>query len=190
MLRIKVLHDTVLEQARELANWNTLLERRVADQVEQIERMERLRRFLPPQVADLLIASHDGENPLECHRRDVTVIFGDLRGFTSFAETAEPEEIITVLRQYHACVGNLVFQYEGTLERFVADGVLILFNDPIQQEDHTQRAVKLALEMRQQVGRLSDAWSNPVTHSVSESASRVATRPSAASDLIADWNIP
>ena len=145
MLRIKALHDTVQDQARELADWNRLLERRVAEQVEQIGRMERLRRFLPPQVADLLIAEHDGGDPLESHRRDVTVMFGDLRGFTSFAETAEPEEVIAVLREYHECVGELVVQYEGTLERFVADGVLVLFNDPIPQEDHTQRAVRLWL---------------------------------------------
>lgn len=119
MLRIKTLHDTVQDQARELADWNRLLERRVADQVEQIGRMDRLRRFLPPQVADLVIAERNGSDPLASHRRDVTVIFGDLRGFTSFAETAEPEEVIAVLREYHAVIGELVQQYEGTLERFV-----------------------------------------------------------------------
>ena len=106
MLRIKTLHDTVQDQARELAEWNRLLEQRVAEQVEQIARMERLRRFLPPQVADLVIAGHGGVDPLESHRRDVTVLFGDLRGFTSFAETAEPEEVMAVLREYHAAVGR------------------------------------------------------------------------------------
>ena len=137
MLRIKSLHDTVQDQARRLAEWNRMLEQRVTEQVEQIARMERLRRFLPPQVADLVIAGHGDVDPLESHRRDVTVLFGDLRGFTGFAETAEPEEVIAILREYHAAVGELVLQYEGTLERFVGDGVLILFNDPIPAEDHT-----------------------------------------------------
>ena len=103
--------------------------------------MERLRRFLPPQVADLVIVDHGGGDPLASHRRDVTVVFADLRGFTSFAETAEPEEVIAVLREYHACVGELVVPVRGDLERFVGDGVLVLFNDPIPQEDHTERAV-------------------------------------------------
>jgi class 3 adenylate cyclase len=159
MLRIKTLHDTVQDQARELSDWNRLLERRVSDQVEQIGRMDRLRRFLPPQVADLVIAERHGSDPLASHRRDVTVIFGDLRGFTSFAETAEPEEVIAVLREYHAAIGELVQQYEGTLERFVGDGVLILFNDPLPQEDHTERAVRMALEMRERVHVLAERWS-------------------------------
>jgi adenylate cyclase len=159
MLRIKTLHDTVQDQAKELADWNRLLERRVSDQVEQIGRMDRLRRFLPPQVADLVIAGRDGSDPLASHRCDVTVIFGDLRGFTSFAETAEPEEVIAVLREYHAAIGELVQQYEGTLERFVGDGVLILFNDPLPQEDHTERAVRMALEMRERVQVLAERWS-------------------------------
>jgi adenylate cyclase len=159
MLRIKTLHDTVQAQAKELADWNRLLERRVSDQVEQIGRMDRLRRFLPPQVADLVIAGRDGSDPLASHRCDVTVIFGDLRGFTSFAEAAEPEEVIAVLREYHAAIGELVQQYEGTLERFVGDGVLIFFNDPLPQEDHTERAVRMALEMRERVHVLAERWS-------------------------------
>jgi adenylate cyclase len=158
MLRIKSLHDRVQDQARELADWNRLLEDRVAEQVEQIGRMERLRRFLPPQVADLLVADHDDRDPLASHRRDVTVMFADLRGFTSFAETAEPEEVIAVLREYHECVGELVVRFEGTLERFVGDGVLVLFNDPLPQEDHTQRAVLMALELRDRLHRLSEHW--------------------------------
>ena len=158
MLRIKTLHDQVQDQARELAEWNRLLEHRVTEQVEQIRRMERLHRFLPPQVADLLIADHDGGDPLASHRRDVTVMFADLRGFTSFAETAEPEEVIAVLREYHECVGELVVRFEGTLERFVGDGVLVLFNDPVPQEDHTQRAVVMALELRDRVHMLSERW--------------------------------
>jgi adenylate cyclase len=157
MLRIKSLHDTVLDQARELAEWSHQLERRVADQLGQIAKMERLRRFLPPQVADLMM-SGGAADPLQSHRRDVTIVFADLRGWTSFAETAEPEEVIAVLREYHACVDELVFRYEGTLERFVGDGVLVLFNDPIPQEDHTERAVRMALELRQQVNGLAERW--------------------------------
>jgi class 3 adenylate cyclase len=158
MLRVKALHDTVQDQARRLAEWNQMLEQRVAEQVEQIARMERLRRFLPPQVADLVIAGHGDVDPLESHRRDVTVLFGDLRGFTSFAETAEPEEVIAILREYHAAVGELVLRYEGTLERFVGDGVLVLFNDPIAQTDHTERAVSMALDMRSGIQTLAEGW--------------------------------
>lgn len=158
MLRIKTLHDTVQDQARELAEWNRMLEQRVAEQVEQIARMGRLRRFLPPQVADLVVAARGGINPLESHRRDVTVVFGDLRGFTSFAETAKPEEVITVLREYHAAVGDLVMRYEGTLERFVGDGVLVLFNDPLPQRDHTKRAVMMSLKMRECIQILAEGW--------------------------------
>jgi adenylate cyclase len=158
MLRIKRLHDTVQDQARELAEWNRMLEQRVDEQVEHIARMERLRRFLPPQVADLVIARQGGIDPLESHRRDVTVVFGDLRGFTSFTETAEPEEVIAVLREYHAAVGELVLQYDGTLERFVGDGILVLFNDPLPQQDHTERAVRMSLKMRECIQALAESW--------------------------------
>jgi class 3 adenylate cyclase len=135
-----------------------MLEQRVAEQVDHIARMERLRRFLPPQVADLVIARQGGIDPLESHRRDVTVVFGDLRGFTSFAETAEPEEVIAVLREYHAAVGELVLQYDGTLERFVGDGILVLFNDPLPQQDHTERAVRMSLKMRECIQALAESW--------------------------------
>jgi class 3 adenylate cyclase len=121
--------------------------------------MGQLRRFLPPQVADLLVADGaDGSSVLESHRRDVTVVFCDLRGFTAFAETAEPEEVMTVLRDYHAALGELIFAHEGTLERFVGDGVLVLFNDPIPQKDHTGRALRMALEMRAAVTELAHGW--------------------------------
>ena len=124
MLRIKELHDRTKQQAAELAAWNDELERRVAEQVVQIERASRLKRFLSPQVADLVLASPTME-PLESHRREVTVVFCDLRGFTAFAETAEPEEVMAVLREYHAALGALIHEFEGTLERFVGDGVLV-----------------------------------------------------------------
>jgi class 3 adenylate cyclase len=163
MLRLEALHDTVRgqaetldRQARELAAWNDRLEGRVAKQVAQIERMDRLRRFLPPQVADLLL---DGVcDPLKSHRRDVTVVFTDLRGFTAFAESAEPEEVMAVLRAYHATLGELIVAHEGTLERFVGDGLLVLFNDPLPQADHAERALRLALAMRERVARLAEGW--------------------------------
>ncbi len=165
MLRQKALHDTVqaqagqLEvQARELAEWNRTLEARVAAQVEQIERMGRFRRFLPPQIADLLMASDGAADLLQSHRCDVTVVFCDLRGFTSFAETAEPEEVISVLREYHAALGELIFRYEGTLERFVGDGLLVVFNDPLPQPDHAERALSMALEMRDGAQVLAERW--------------------------------
>jgi adenylate cyclase len=158
MLRMKALHDKVHEQARELEDWSRLLERRVAEQIEQIARMERLRRFLPPQVAEILVGDRQGGDPLQSHRQDVTVVVADLRGFTSFAETAEPEEVLTVLREYHHCIGTLVAQHDATLERFVGDGVLALFNDPLPQEDHTGLAIQMTLEMRQHVQVLCETW--------------------------------
>lgn len=156
MLRQKALHDKVQEQAREIARWNLELEARVQAQVSEIERIGRLRRFLSPQVADLVTAS--GEHVLKSHRRDVTVVFCDLRGFTSFAETSEPEEVMGVLRDYHACLGGVIKKHEGTLERFVGDGLLVLFNDPVPCPDHSARAVRMALEMRSCMRPLSDAW--------------------------------
>ena len=156
LLRQKALHDKVQEQAREIAAWNAELEARVKAQVADIERMSRLRRFLSPQVAEMVTAA--GEHVLESHRREVTVVFCDLRGFTSFAESSEPEEVMAVLRDYHACLGALIQKHEGTLERFVGDGLLVLFNDPLPCPDHSARAVGMALEMRDCMGAVSDGW--------------------------------
>jgi class 3 adenylate cyclase len=158
MLRQKALHDTVQEQGRQLAEWNAALEERVAAQVQDIERLGRLRRFLPPQVAELVIASEEGEGILKSHRREVTVMFCDLRGFTAFAETAEPEEVMDVLRDYHACLGGLIFKHGGTLERFVGDGLLVVMNDPVPCPDHPLRTVRMALEMRECMGAISAMW--------------------------------
>lgn len=165
MLRIKELHDLVQEQkskladqAAELASWNRALEDRVAGQLEEIERANRLRRFLAPQVADM-IASADGHaNMLQSHRREITAMFCDLRGFTPFTDNTEPEEVISVLSEYHRTIGELIDRYEGTLERFAGDGILTLFNDPIPCEDHVARAVRMALDMRESVGRLTETW--------------------------------
>jgi adenylate cyclase len=156
ILRIKALHDQVQAQARELAEWNRTLEARVTTQVEQIQRISRLKRFLPPQVAELVLAGK--EKVLESHRREITVAFCDLRGFTAFAETAEPEEVMAVLRQYHAALGASVMRHEGTVERYAGDGILVLFNDPIECADHTERAVRMAVEMRDAIGDLARSW--------------------------------
>ena len=148
------------EQTDQLLNWNKSLEERVEKQLAEIERIRRLERFLAPQVAQL-IASSDGHDALlDSHRREVTVVFCDLRGFTAFTETTEPEEAMNVLREYHAALGELIFRYEGTLDRYAGDGVMILFNAPIQFADHTRRAVKMAVEMRDAIGLLTERWRN------------------------------
>jgi adenylate cyclase len=159
MLRIKALHDTVQEQSSQLRQWTQSLERRVADQVAELERVGRLKRFFSPQLAELIVAG-GAEDPLRSHRREVTVVFLDLRGFTPFAETAEPEEVMSVLREYHAEMGRLVLEHEGTLERFTGDGMMIFFNDPVPVPDPAERAVRMALAMRGRVGELSTAWRN------------------------------
>jgi adenylate cyclase len=157
ILRVKALHDQVQEQAVELENWNRTLEQRVDEQLTQIERLGTLRRFLPPQVAELLVSSGD-QGLLESHRREITVVFCDLRGFTAFAETAEPEEVMGVLREYHEALGRLIFRFEGTLERFIGDGLVVLFNDPLPCPDPTARAVRMAIEMQSRIAGLSEAW--------------------------------
>ena len=150
LLRIKQLHD-------ELAEWNRTLERRVEEQVAQLERLARLKRFFSPQLAEMIV-SGGAEDPLKSHRREVTVVFLDLRGFTSFAETSEPEEVMGVLREYHAEMGRLILEHEGTLERFTGDGMMIFFNDPVPVPDAPQRAVRMAVAMRERVEELLVKW--------------------------------
>lgn len=157
LLRVKRYHDTIERQAAELAEWNRELEARVAAQVEELERAGRLRRFLSPQLADLIVSSGD-ESFLESHRRDITVVFCDLRGFTTFAETTEPEEVMEVLNEYHAALGELVFRFEGTLERFAGDGFMVFFNDPVPCPDPADRAVRMALAMRGRAEGLAEGW--------------------------------
>jgi adenylate cyclase len=158
VLRIKSLQDRVMAQAADLADWNRTLEKRVAEQVAEIERIGRLKRFLPSQIAKLVVSSGQ-ERMLESHRRDVTVLFCDLRGFTAFSETSEPEDVVGVLREYHTVLGRLVDKFEGTVERFTGDGLLVIFNDPLPCPDPCIRAVRMALEMRDEVGHLSVKWS-------------------------------
>ncbi len=164
---LAVAHATVQQQAgkleaqtEQLKNWNKSLEERVEKQLAEIERIRKLERFLAPQVAQLIASSDGHDSLLDSHRREVTVVFCDLRGFTAFTEATEPEEAMNVLREYHAALGELIFKYEGTLDRYAGDGVMILFNAPIQFADHIQRAVKMAVEMRDTIGALTERWRN------------------------------
>jgi len=157
MLRIKDLQDKVTAQALELADWNHQLERRVAEQLGEIQRIGRLKRFLSPQVADLIVSSGD-DRVLDSHRREITVVFCDLRGFTAFSEIAEPEEVMSVLHEYHARAGALIHKFDGTLERFTGDGLMVMFNDPIPCADPVVRAVNMAVEIRDVVETLTRKW--------------------------------
>ena len=145
------------ERTEEVERLNQHLEQRVAEQVDEIERMSRLRRFLPPQVADLIVAS-GSEKQLESHRREITALFCDLRGFTGFSETADPEDVMALLREYHAAIGDSIIKYSGTLERYAGDGVMVVFNDPVPVENPALQAVLMALEMREAIGALTETW--------------------------------
>ena len=150
LLRIKLLHD-------ELAEWSRTLEQRVEQQLAQLDRLERLKRFFSPQLAELIV-SGDAEDPLKSHRSEIVVVFLDLRGFTAFAETSEPEEVMGVLREYHVAMGRAIVEHEGTLERFTGDGMMIFFNDPVPVPDAAERAVRMALAMRARVDELLVRW--------------------------------
>ena len=145
------------ERNEEVLKLNQQLEKRVTDQVGEIERMGRLRRFLPPQVADLIVASGT-EKQLESHRREITALFCDLRGFTGFSESSDPEDVMTLLRDYHAAIGEIIVKYNGTLERYAGDGVMVVFNDPIPVDNPAIQAVQMALEMREAIGALTEKW--------------------------------
>jgi class 3 adenylate cyclase/putative methionine-R-sulfoxide reductase with GAF domain len=151
------LLNELRERTQEVVKLNQQLEQRVADQVGEIERMGRLRRFLPPQVADLIVASGT-EKQLESHRREITALFCDLRGFTGFSESSDPEDVIALLRDYHAAIGQIIIKYSGTLERFAGDGVMVIFNDPVLVENPALQAVLMALDMRTAIGGLIEKW--------------------------------
>jgi CheY-like chemotaxis protein len=157
MLRIKALQDTVREQTEQLQASNRNLEERVAAQVAALERLGRLKRFFSPQLARLIVEG-GAEDPLKSHRREVTVVFIDLRGFTAFAETAEPEELMGVLREYHGEMGRVILAHEGTLERFAGDGMMVFFNDPVPVPDAPARAVRMALTMHERLAPLAQTW--------------------------------
>ncbi len=150
VLRLKALHDEVQEL-------NRGLEQRVNDQLGELERMSRLRRFLPPQVADLIVAQGN-ERQLESHRREITALFCDLRGFTGFSETSDPEDVMALLSQYHQAIGAIIHKYGGTLERYAGDGVMVVFNDPVPVENPPLRAVQMALEVRDALSALMNTW--------------------------------
>src|SRR5712692_10281082 len=156
-LEKKRLRDQEAQHAEELAEVNRTLEQRVHDQVAQLDNLGRLKRFFSPQLAELIVAG-GADDPLKTHRREVTVVFLDLRGFTPFAETAEPEEVMGVLREYHAKMGKLILEHEGTLERFAGDGMMVFFNDPVPVPNPAERAARMALAMRDRVRHLSAGW--------------------------------
>jgi PAS domain S-box-containing protein len=141
----------------EVAGWNRELEARVAAQLAEIERTDKLRRFLAPQLADLIVAQGD-DKILESHRREIVVVFCDLRGFTGFAEHAEPEEVMALLRDYHAAMGPIVAQYEGTIDHYSGDGIMVFFNDPVPTPDPARRAIDMAVAMREAAEDLLRSW--------------------------------
>jgi adenylate cyclase len=156
-LRLKELHDRVAAQAADLVVWGRELERRVAEQMEELERVGRLKRFLAPQIAELIVSS-GSDKVLESHRREIAVVVCDLRGFTAFSESAEPEDVMAVLREYQFGLGTLVDKFEGTVERFTGDGLMVWFNDPLPCSDPCDRAVRMGLEMRDSISTLAVKW--------------------------------
>jgi class 3 adenylate cyclase/CheY-like chemotaxis protein len=157
LLRIKHYHDTIQAQTAELGELNRTLESRVQAQVDELEHLGRLRRFLSQQIADLIVSAND-ESVLESHRREITVVFCDLRGFTAFSETAEPEEVMGVLGEFHAELGKLIFEFGGTLERFAGDALMMFFNDPIPIPDGPIKALRMAIAMQERVADLQVGW--------------------------------
>jgi adenylate cyclase len=156
LLRIKRFHDTISAQASELAEWNRTLEARVAEQVEELAGMARLRRFLSPTLAEVVMER--GDSVLESHRRELAVLFADLRGWTNFSAATEPEEVMSVVGSYHSAMGELISRYEATVGWFAGDGLMVWFNDPVPCDDPAQRAVRLAVEMREAMSALTATW--------------------------------
>lgn len=157
LLRIKTLYDEVQRQGEEIARWNRTLEERVADGVAELERLSRMKRFFSPAVADLILAG-GSDDPLRSHRAEITVVFIDLRGYTSFTETADPEEIMGVLREYHAAMGELIVAHQGTLERFAGDAIMIFFNDPLPVPKPAEEAIRMSLGMQSRFAGLALNW--------------------------------
>jgi adenylate cyclase len=157
LLRIKTLYEEVQRQSQQLAQWNQTLEQRVADGIAQVEKLSQMKRFFSPAVADLIL-SGDAKDPLRSHRAEITVVFIDLRGYTAFTETADPEEIMGVLREYHAAMGELIVAHQGTLERFAGDAIMIFFNDPVPLPNPAEEAIRMALEMQSRFAELAETW--------------------------------
>lgn len=157
LLRIKSLYDQVQAQAAKLSEWSATLETRIEEQVVQLDRLSRLRRFLSPQVADLIVEAGD-DSILQSHRREIATLFCDLRGFTAFSETGEPEEVMEVLQRYHETMGRLIYEHDGAIDHRAGDGIMIIFNDPILCDEPALRAVRLALAMRLAMRPLTEEW--------------------------------
>jgi class 3 adenylate cyclase len=156
-LEKKALRDEVQSQAAQLAEWNRKLEQRVQEQLAQLDRLGRLKSFFSPQLAESII-NGGGEDLLKTHRREVVVAFLDMRGFTTFTDSSEPEEVMSVLAEYHGAMGPLILAHEGTLERFAGDGMMIFFNDPIALANPTANAVKMALAMQERFVPQRAVW--------------------------------
>ena len=156
LLRIKALQDEVQVQKTQLAEWNATLEQRVQDQLSQLDRLGRLKRFFSAPLAEAIVAG--GDEMIKTHRREISVVFIDLRGFTAFTESAEPEEVMDLLREYHAAMGAIVVAHEGTLERFAGDSVMVFFNDPVPIDRPAEAAVRMALAMQAAFVPLGEAW--------------------------------
>ena len=157
LLRIKAYHDTIQQQAAELAEWNRTLEQRVQEQLARLERADRLKQFPPTQVAEQIVSTGD-DSLLESHRRYIAVVFCDLRGFTALSETAEPEEVMSILQEFHAAMGALISQHGGTVEHFAGDGLMVFFNDPQDCPEPEAQAVRLAVAMRDRMLVVSESW--------------------------------
>jgi adenylate cyclase len=157
LLRVKEYQDTITAQAVQLRDWNQTLEQRVAQQVDEVERLSKLRRFLSPQLAEVILSSGN-ESLLLSHRREIAVVFCDLRGFTAFSEVGEPEDVMSVLHVYHAAMGELIFEHEGTLKDIYGDGLMIFFNDPVPTTEPVARAVRMAVAMQARVADLAREW--------------------------------
>jgi class 3 adenylate cyclase/CheY-like chemotaxis protein len=157
LLRIRRLHETVQKQAEELRGWNRRLAALVAEEVARSDRLQRLKRFFSPQLAELILAG-GADDPLESHRREITVVFLDLRGFTAFSESAEPEEVMAALSEFHRAMGKRILEYQGTLERFTGDGLMVFFNDPMPLQQPARRAVEMAFVMQEDAAKLSAQW--------------------------------
>jgi len=157
LLRVKEYYDTIQDQRAELADWNKKLESRVEEQLAQLEKMGRMKRFLPPQLAEMVLAG-EAADPLKPHRSAVTVVYVDLRGFTAFSQESEPEEIMTVLNEYHSEMGALIQEYNGTIDHFVSDGIMVIFNDPIPVPNPTELAISMVIAMRVKMADLKEKW--------------------------------
>ena len=157
LLRIKELYDTVQTQKEQLSEWNEKLESRVEKQLQQLENLGQLKRFLSPHLAELVL-SGDTDDPMKPHRRDVTVVFLDLRGFTSFAQDAEPEEVMSVLKEFHTEMGKHILEFEGTIDHFAGDGIMIIFNDPVPIPNPTEMAIRMVIAMRKSIDELCSTW--------------------------------